>query len=322
MKISFIGWVRYQRRNELIAQKLGASVHWITLGGRSVRWQTPLRYAVHTAQTWRVLQREHPDLIIVQNPPIFCVGVAYFYSRLHGAQYVIDSHTGAFVPPWSWSRGLHRWLAQRARVTLLHNRDQLADVRGWRGLFFVLEDNPELAHANGDYPLSRQFNIAVISSFAPDEPLDAVFDAARILDDVDFYLTGDAGRAGARWLEKMPHNVHPTGYLPYEQYASLLYSTDAVLALTTRDHTLLCGAHEATAVGTPLIVSDWRILCERFPRGTVHTPNTVSGICEGVRRVQREQAALRRDMLTLRTELQADWASKFTKLEHILRDAE
>jgi len=49
---------------------------------------------------------------------------------------------------------------------------------------------------------------------------------------------------------------------------------------------LLSGAFEAVSLGTPLIISDWPILRNYFSLGMVHIPNSVGGVCEGVRRLR------------------------------------
>jgi hypothetical protein len=41
------------------------------------------------------------------------------------------------------------------------------------------------------FPLNGQFNIAVISTFGDDEPLDVVFNSARRMPDLTFYITGN-----------------------------------------------------------------------------------------------------------------------------------
>jgi hypothetical protein len=145
-----------------------------------------------------------------------------------------------------------------------------------------------------------------------------VFDAARRLPDVVFYVTGNPNNAAPQLLAKKPHNCHLTGYLPYGQYIGLLRGSGAVIDLTTRNHTLLMGAFEAISLGTPLIVSNWPILKSYFSKGTVWVPNTVEGVAEGVRRAQREQAALRRDIEVLREELQAQWNRDFAALRERL----
>lgn len=300
-KITFIAWIRFQQRSEVLAQHLGATMHFICYGQRSKLLQLPMRYLVQAFRTWRVLHRERPDVIFVQNPPIFCIVVAFFYARIHKAHYVIDSHTGAFLSPkWRWSLWLHRILSRRALTTIVHNGSQEGIVKNWGCHTLVLSDYRGPRPTGESFPLDGPFNVAVVSSFAEDEPLDVVFEAASRIPEVCFYVTGDSNRITASLLSKKPSNCYLTGYLPYERYLGLMKGVDAIIALTTRNHTLLSGASEAVSLGTPLITSDWPILRDQFPIGTVHIPNTVEGIYEGVRKVQVEHDTLRRDILSLR----------------------
>jgi hypothetical protein len=80
------------------------------------------------------------------------------------------------------------------------------------------------------------------------------------------------------------------------------------------------GGFEAVSLGTPLITSDWPILRDYFSLGTVHVPNTVEGICKGVRRAQSEHNALQRDILRLRALFQIEWEQKLEELQHLLAE--
>ena len=57
------------------------------------------------------------------------------------------------------------------------------------------------------------FKIAVISSFAPDEPLEEILNAAATMSEVLFYITGDMSKAAKHLLEKKVNNVIFTGFL-------------------------------------------------------------------------------------------------------------
>lgn len=321
MKSAFIVWGEDgSRRSELLAQHLGAALHIICYGQRGKLLQAPVRYVLQGVQTWRVLRRERPDVVFVQNPPIFLALVAFLYARRYGARYVIDSHTGAFIAPkWRWSLGLHRMLSRRALATIVHNESQEKIVNRWGCRYCVLADSVGSYPAGEPFPFDGQFNAVVVSSFNWDEPLDVVFEAAAQLPEVSFYVTGECTRGAPSLLAKRPDNCRLTGYVPYEQYVGLLRGADVVIDLVTADGTLLCGAFEAVSVGTPLIVSDWPILRDYFPIGTVHVPNTVEGVCEGVRRVQRVQAELRREISALRKQLRTEFERQFSELQHLLR---
>ena len=315
----FIAWTRYNRRSDLLAQHLGARMHHLPYGRHGALLQAPLRYLVLAIRTWRILRRERPDVVFVQNPPIFCVLTVWCYAWLHGARYVIDSHTAAFLSPkWRWSLGLHRWLSRRAVTTIVTNR-QLRDlVAGWGCHTSVIGFTPASYPAGDAFPLAGSFNVGVVSTGAEDEPLDVVFEAARGLPDVMFYVSGDTRRVDPAVLAHKPANCQLTGYLPYGQYVGLLRGVDVVIDLTTRDHTLLLGAFEAVSLGTPLIISDWPVLRDYFSEGAIHIPNTVEGIRAGVRQAQQERAALRAAIVRLRDQLDRDWTHRFAELQQRL----
>lgn len=322
MRISFISWGHpaYQSHTDLLARHLNARMHYIHYGMSGKLSQAPIRFPIQAWRTWNQLRRDRPDVVFVQNPPIFCAFIAFLYGRWSGARYVIDSHTGAFLTSrWRSLLWLHRILSNSALITIVHNDAQAEIVRRWGCSFCMLSYIPG-DYAAGEYlTLRAHFNIAVICSFLGDEPIDLVFEAASHLTKVNFYFTGDSNRIDSRMLIKKPDNCYLTGYLPKDQYVGLLRGVDVIMALTTRDSTLLMGAFEAVSLGKPLIVSDWLILRDYFSRGIVYIPNTVEGICEGVRRAQHEQATLQKDILILRNQLQADWEKKFANLRHLLQ---
>lgn len=315
----FIAWTRYNRRSDLLAQHLGATMQHVAYGRHGALLQAPLRYLVLALRTWRMLRRESPDVVFVQNPPIFCVLTVFCYTRLYGGRYVIDSHTAAFLSPkWRWSLGLHRWLSRRAVTTIVTNNQLREQVQGWGCHSSVIGFTPANYPAGDSFPLTGAFNVGVVSTGAEDEPLDVVFEAARGLSDVRFYISGDTRRVDPAVLAQRPANCELTGYLPYAQYVGLLRGVDVVIDLTTRDHTLLLGAFEAVSLGTPLIISDWPVLRDYFSQGTIHIPNTVDGIRAGVRQAQQECAALRAAIVRLREQLDVDWNHKFAELQQLL----
>ena len=209
-------------------------------------------------------------------------------------------------------------LSRGAMTTIVPNEEIERVVNRWECHAFVLGFTPGNYPTGEQFPLNGQFNVAVVSTFAEDEPLDVVLEAASRLPEVSFYVTGDSNRIPPHFLARKPDNCHFTGYLPYERYVGLLRGADAIIDLTTRDHTLLMGAYEAVSLGVPLITSDWPILQDSFSRGTVHVPNTVEGVCEGVRQARPERSSLQRDILCLQAELRGEWEQRFAELQQML----
>ncbi|NLG52305.1 MAG: glycosyltransferase family 4 protein [Chloroflexi bacterium] len=323
MTTTVLSWVRRHRRNELLAERLGATLHDICYGTQGNLWQAPDRYPLQAWKTWRVLRQEQPDVVLAVNPPIFCALTAYLYSRRYGAQFAIDSHTGAFHSmKWGWSVRLQRFLARRALITIAHNKSQGDIVKTWGCRYTVVGFTPGTYPEGETYPLGDGFHVAVISSFLGDEPVDVVFEAARHLDDVTFHMTGDYRLIARRLLAAKPDNIHLTGYMPYARFVGLVRGVDATMVLTTRNHTLLMGGFEAVSLGSPLITSNWPILQEYFSMGTVHVPNTVEGLIEGVRRAQRERDTLRQDIVRLREKLEQDFERGMAEVQQAIREFE
>ena len=241
---------------------------------------------------------------------------------MHGARYVINSHTAAFLSPkWRWSLKLHSFLSRHALTTIVTNNSLRDIVAGWGCDAFCARIYSRPVPTR--HPLSARRGVQCAGSerYAEDEPLDRVFEAAARLPDVSFYITGNSKRIAPKLMSVKPDNCHLTGYIPYEQYVGLMRQVDTVIDLTDRDHTLLLGAFEAVSLGTPLIISDWPILREYFSHGAVHVANTADAICEGIQQAKREHTTLRKEIALLRDELQNEWEHKHAQLELLLGGA-
>jgi glycosyltransferase involved in cell wall biosynthesis len=260
-------------------------------------------------------------VIWVQDPPIIAAWIVWLYSVPAGAQLIIDSHTDALLARWwQWSMPLHRFLSRRALCTIVTNDHLQSLVESWGATAFVLADVPTEFQYR-DYPLGSQFNIAMVSSFSYDEPLRHVFAVARRLPDIQFHITGDLKLAQALELHEAPPNVHLTGFLPFEDYYGLLAASDAVLVLTTEDHTLQWGACEAVSLGKPVIISDWPFLRSYFHKGTVHVDNTEEGIYQGLLQMRRDLDRLGREVQELREERRLEWDLKYDELMAMIEQA-
>jgi glycosyltransferase involved in cell wall biosynthesis len=317
--VIFIAWIAHNRRSQLLADKFGMKLFLIQ---SLKRWYflAPLRYLLQTARTLGILVRERPAVIFVQNPPIFAVMVVYLYAKLSGAKYVIDSHTGALLAPWwQWSLPIHAWLSRRAVTTIVTNDHLQTMVEGWGADAFIIADIPMAPTDIKPFPSDDRFRVVVINTFSPDEPVEAVLEAAEGLPEVQFYITGDPIRAKKTFLRNPPANVQFTGFLPDADYFGLLKSAQAIMVLTTDDHTMQRGACEAVSLARPIITSDWPLLRSYFNKGTLHVDNTSAGIQQGVRRAQEEQAQLEEGILQLQRDHRFEWAEKERLLTQIIQ---
>jgi glycosyltransferase involved in cell wall biosynthesis len=193
-------------------------------------------------------------------------------------------------------------------------------VRAWGAQTFIIADIPGKFPKGKPFPLNGHFSVAVINTFAPDEPIGEVLKAAATLPDVQFYITGDPIRAKKTFLEDHPSNVKFTGFLPDEEYIGLLRVAQAIMVLTTRDHTMQRGACEAVSLGKPIITSNWPLLQRYFSKGTVYVDNSCKGIREGVLRMQHEQEKLEKDILLLQQERHVEWDEKYQALIRLIQN--
>lgn len=319
-KMLFVAWIAYSRRSQLIADKFRMELCFIQSLKRYY-FYAPLRYVLQAIRTIATLIRERPLLVLVQNPPIFAAIVVYIYTKLWKAKYIIDSHTGALLAPWwKWSLPIHAFLSRRAVTTIVTNEHLKALVDSWGARSFILADIPTTFPQGKSFFLDGKFNIAVINSFSPDEPLEEVLEAAATLPEVQFYVTGDPIRAKRTLFRNQPDNVKFTGFLPSEEYFGLLRAVQAVMTLTTDNYTMQRGACEAVSLGRPIITSDWPILREYFDKGTIHVANSAQEIRGGVIRMQKERERLEREILTLQKERWQEWQHKYAALTKLIED--
>ena len=273
------------------------------------------KYAGQLLRTFRILRTERPEAVFVMTPPVFAVLAVYLYCWHAGIPYVIDSHTAAFLHPrWRHFQWLQNALCRRAATTIVTNEHLARGVERIGGHATIVTDVPVTYERIADFPTAGRFSVAVVCSFNDDEPIDQIVEAARELPTVTFYLTGDARRLRRDLADRLPSNVTLTGFLSDAEYGGLLTRANAVMALTTRNHTMLRGAYEAVYQGTPVIVSNWPLLREAFASGAVHVDNSASSIVAAVGDMQRNAARFRRDVLVLRDRKRSDWSNRQEEL--------
>ena len=281
-------------------------VYWEALGSHPAT--VLLKYAGQALRTWRILARERPAQVFVMAPPVAAAVAVLPYCLLRSAPLVVDAHTGAFLNPmWRRVQWLQRWVCRRARTTIVTNDHLRSLVESFGGHAVIARDVPVAFPDAPPPPFAGPSNVAVVCSFGTDEPIGAIFDAARSLPDVAFHMTGNPARLDADLRSRCPDNVRLTGFLSDGDYGRLLADADAVVTLTTQDHTMLRGAWEAAYLATPVVVSDWPLLREAFAQGAVHVDNSPSAIGEGVRRVLAELPRYRAEARALRDEKRARW---------------
>ena len=294
-RVTYISWAESCSRSDHTARELGGRSHMIYLPQFGSRASTVLfKYVGQWFRTSRVLSVERPDAVFVMTPPVFAALPAFWYAWRHRKAVVLDAHTAAFLHPrWRRLQWLQRWLCRRAATTIVHNTHLANLVREIGAHATPVPDVPILYESI--VPLERPSTtvVAVVCSFNYDEPIPAILDAARLLPDVRFMVTGNPRHLAPELAAHVPSNVTLTGFLTVPAYGGLLTAADMVMSLTTRDHTMLRGAYEAIYQGTPVIVSDRPLLRTAFSDGAVHVDNTAEQIARAVRTVCADRTGFR-----------------------------
>jgi glycosyltransferase involved in cell wall biosynthesis len=250
-----LSWERHRRMDEMCR---ALRVRLVVLESRHRRvW----RYLHLAARTWRELRRSRPRVLLVQNPSIVLAAVATLWRPWFRYRLVVDAHNEAVRPhifDVAPIRFVSRWLLRTADLTIVTNAALADAVTRTGGHPMVLQDRvPEVEPTPAPALAGGPFRVAVISTFAPDEPLTEIFDAARGCSaDFQFFVTGRSERAPRALVERQPENLHLTGFLKEADYWQLLRSVHVVLDLTAMPDCLVCGSYEAIGVGRPLVLTD------------------------------------------------------------------
>ncbi len=300
-------------RSAVFARALGIPVVFVEANPGRGAAAGMIKYPVQAVKTWRLLRRLRPSIVIVQNPPSFA---PLFVGLVSSARLLIDSHSDA-MQAWYWTRPrfVYRWLARRAVTTIVTNEVFAARIRDWGASATVIRDIPGRFPEGGLPVVEDRPVITVVSTFAPDEPLEEVVAAARRVPGVVFKVTGNPRRADPALVTDLPENLHLTGFLPENDYYQLLRDSVAVMCLTTRPDTMQRGACEALSLGRPIITSDTDLLRSYFSQGTVHVDNTGEGISRAVEEILDELPRYRREIVELQVRQAEEWQ---TALESLL----
>lgn len=315
MSVSFISWMRSCRRSDALAERLGGVSHLVHSQGRTRNLPGPARYPGQAVTTLRHLVADRPGLVVVAAPPFPATLVVWAYSRIRRVPYVVDAHSGIFNDrKWRWARPISRMVSRGARVTIVTGEHYRGAVEGWGARAVVIGDVPVTFPDVAPADLGPGSHIVMPCSFAWDEPLAQVLAALREVPEITLHMTGNAAKAGDL-LADPPGNLRLTGFVAEDEYAALLRGADAVMVLTTRDHTMQRGGYEAMALGKPLITSDWDLLRETFAAGTIHVDNSPAAIAEAMRAVIGDGPQLAGQMAELRVNRLARFERRLGELK-------
>jgi glycosyltransferase involved in cell wall biosynthesis len=290
----------------------------------SSKLPTPLRYFVLLAMTALELAKTRPRCLIVQNPSVVLTLFACLLKGLVGYRLIVDAHNAGIHPDHELLKRLsfvYRYICRTADVTIVTNAALALVVESRGGTPLILPDKlPSVQFATA--ARENGFSVVYICTFSPDEPFQEFFEAATILSDsgINFKITGAVKGVHASIPAKYPL-LSFTGFLPDADYWQLLAGADLIVDLTTREDCLLCGAYEAVALGVPMVLTDTKALRSYFKKGVVYTDNSSDDIARSILEAKTAIDAMRRDIVSLRAELQGEWGHRGGELLDIIKAA-
>jgi glycosyltransferase involved in cell wall biosynthesis len=321
----WIAWER-QRRSLGLARRLGALLCLCLDEDRG--W---LRYPLSAYRTVRLLLRSRGKAVFVQNPSMVLAALAGLLKRPLGYHLVVDRHSNfSFLSggPAGTKRVLSDLLSgftlRAADRTIVTNLEMARIIEAKGARAFVLPDPfPDVPEAARRIAAERPpkdpgapAEILFVSSWAFDEPIAETVEACRALKGrVIVHVTGRVKPSYQDLLAGAPDNFRPTGFLSDEDYFALMARCDAVMAVTKRSCTLVCGAYEAIALGKPMVLGDSAALREYFDEGAVYTDSTFPDLVLRLDELLKDLPARREAVARLLARRGPEWERKLADLE-------
>lgn len=323
-------WIAWetQRRSLNLSQKVGAELAIFDHEDKGL-----YRYPLSIAKTLSRFWRYRGQVVFVQNPSMILAAFAALLKPLFRYTLVVDRHSNFDFGPQrklGFKDRVHSLLSlyslRGADITIITNRELYQRVEREGGHAFVLPDPFPSLEVREAAPLPRfpakdRPEILFVSSWAFDEPILETLEACRLLgSEARIFISGKPKERFKEALRGAPENFIPTGFLSDEEYFALMNRVDAVIAITKRPATLVCGAYEAISLGKPILLGDSESLREYFDRGAVYTDSSPADIAAKVRRLIADLPRLREEIRALYADRTQAWEKRLDGLNRRIED--
>jgi glycosyltransferase involved in cell wall biosynthesis len=142
------------------------------------------------------------------------------------------------------------------------------------------------ATSSSDGDVVRDGPVLCPLSYANDEPVSSILQAAAECPELTFILTG---KASERIKMSAPANVRFSGYVSAGEYRDLVASSLAVVAMTTRDFTMQRAGYEALMAGKPQVTADFPVLREFLGEAALYAvPDSAAQIAAAIREIKAD----------------------------------
>jgi glycosyltransferase involved in cell wall biosynthesis len=201
-------------------------------------------------------------VVYVQNPSLVLALLVLLARPFCGRYRVfMDAHNEAIEPFTHafWPVPVvSRFAIRHADITIVTNSALAHRVTAVGGRAMTLPDRlPTPPIPPTSLTLTDPVEIMVVATYAADEPISEIIQAARQLGPAyRLSITGRETKLAAAERARLPTNVKQTGFLSEHDYWKLMANSHFVLDLTLKPNCLVCGAYEALSLKRPMILSD------------------------------------------------------------------
>ncbi len=331
-RVVFITWTLFNPHSSLLNEAFNGKIFYVNnlIKSRGVMWKLffLFDYIYKSFKTIVIILKNHPDLVVIQNPPSIVPLVIILFSHIKKYKTVVDSHNGAFEKPWTWIP-FYKWSLKKADIVITHNNqiyERLKSDNGYRGINFKVL-NSRLSEFKGvkkEIILSNPYML-VVSTFSDDEPIENILKGVMVYlnrneENVTFIFTGNYNKKPALYDQyKNEKNIVFSGFVSNEQYKNLMINSYGVISLSTRDDVQQFALMETIGAGVPFISNDNRTNKALFGDKMILIKITPENIAEGIEQFINNKGQLTKNVLELQKEILAKWEKDFNLIKAELR---
>jgi hypothetical protein len=326
-KSIYFAWIGFQRRQVSMQKIFNYESIFLPLKWRKNKLGKLLSYIVNLLEMIKLLIAQRPPVVWIQVPQTFVLWPALLSKLVFKTIVVADCHNAMFRSPWN-KVPLGLRLLNYCDVVIVHNASQ-SEIAQSQGVFaskiIILEDAPA-TFENYNKPdnissLSRPW-VLFPGSFAPDEPILELLDAAKKLPTVNFFITGSLARANTILdTDNVSENVRLLGFLPLSEFDWLLKESDVILALTKFDGIQLSVCNEAVGAEKAMVASNTSLLRDMFPLGTVFIDSSdSSSMAKGINEALLNKVNLANEMKNFKETRTLSWQKQADAVLELIRN--
>jgi len=268
-----------------------------------------------------VLITKRPKIIFLQlSFLLLLICAIYKIFSIGKVKIIADCHTKALRRK---ARGpfnkifwpIKRFSFRKVILSVISNAGMISDIEELHKEYILLPDKiPEIDFEKNVN--KNRANCVYVSSFAVDEPVDEIFELAKILNSkLDIYWTGKVAQSKIK-NKTLPDNLKLTGYISFNEYYNLIGNADCILALTNEPDCLQSGAYEALSVETPMVISDSIALRNYFQNSALYTNHDPEDIADKILYAIENQKKLIQEKIKLKELRNDEFKTLIKKLQN------